>query len=180
VIFAGTWQSTVSAIAEAVAALGVAAVFGAALWARSQVKELKSQVRESIITRQASVMLEFETLWRENKLTEARMESGQLTAEQLRDRVKAAREEDENDESYYKYLVEPDFFESLAVLVRSRCVDFEIVNELYGVILVDEWQQWEPTVVYLRLKGVNSYGPAFGNSIYRNFEALAKDAREVD
>jgi Domain of unknown function (DUF4760) len=169
------WQSSLSAIAASVAALGLFAVATAAWWARSQVNALKSQVRELDITRQASVMIELESLWRENKITEARRTSSSIKPEELCDRVKTARED--WNENYFQLIVEPDFFESLAVLVKNRCVDYEIVKDVYGVILIDEWRQWEPTVRFLRLESVNRFAPEVGNSIYQNFEALAKRIR---
>jgi Domain of unknown function (DUF4760) len=169
----------VTALAQSVAAIGILFVLLAALWTRSQVQQLKSQVRIMDITRQASVMIELSNSWREAGIAAIRSKVSNYKPEQLAKKVMKARASKWTwrRKKSVVLMAETDFYEDLAVLVKNGAVDTKLIRDSYRLILIEQWDKWYPTIQALRDEA-RRLRLADPDSIYEHFEVLARAMRE--
>jgi Domain of unknown function (DUF4760) len=72
----------------------------------------------------------------------------------------------EKHDDYYKLLREPNYLEDLGVLVRHQGIEFGVIQDSFGYLLVERWNRWKPFVVWLREEVKDE-------TYFENFELLA-------
>gem|GEM_PF-947644 len=131
------WQQTVTAVATGVTALGLLAAVGGALWARSQ-------VREVIKSRLATIAIDVSRRWDENAMLKARQVFTDLTPEQVRDLLVSLENSHKKSElrQYYKLQRVGNYFEDLAVLWKHECLSIEWIHDTVGGAVLTYWEKW--------------------------------------
>ncbi|MGH8985787.1 MAG: DUF4760 domain-containing protein [Acidimicrobiia bacterium] len=154
------WQ-VVSAIASVVSAAGILAAFIALILARNQLKEARA-------ARLAEMTVELSRRWDDDKIVEARQKvSSYGDAEALCRKMKKLRANKSIE--YYEVLREPNLLEDLGVLVNRKGLEFGVIQDSLGELVVQRWPRGQPTIEWLR----DRPGQSADTSIYRFFELLA-------
>jgi hypothetical protein len=70
------------------------------------------------------------------------------TPQKLREHLKAIYTK--NDPATYELLRVPDFFEDVAVMVKSRTIPFKMIRRSWGMPIVLLWRHWKLAVMSIR------------------------------
>jgi hypothetical protein len=151
------WAEQVTAVATAVGAVGLLSTLVAAAVA-------VRQVRESRLSTQAQVAVDFLRRWDEDDLVEARRLVAQFkTPDELRDAF-AGYIASNSVDAYVLYR-ELDYFEQLGALESLGAVHLDLVKLLLGHRLIERWELWRPSIEMM------------GTSVYPMFESLVGKLR---
>lgn len=131
------------------------------------------QIREVRRARNAQVALEMSARWTDaafrrvrQKVDEAAKGEGALKQAML-DHYNSGADE------YRSFLMEPDYFEDLGVLVNHGGIDFDVVRDSLGITVARRWDKWRPFINHLRDEIANP-------TAFSRFEDLAKRIREAE
>src|SRR5438045_3291262 len=126
-----TWTDVVVAVTSVITAAGIVVAGIAARVAWRQVKQMN-------MDRQALILLDHSRRWDESLLTEAReAASNYRTPKELRTHLQQTSER--NEREFYVLMRLPHFFEDLAVMVKHKALDFDIVDDAWGMIIPKRW-----------------------------------------
>lgn len=143
-----TWTDKLSAIAATVAAgattLTLLVVGAGWLLARAQLEEMKR-------SRHAQVMADYISRWDGDQLIDARRAVIDIGSEKLRHEIERLYRR--NERKYYELMRVPAFFEDLATLEAHGSLSSELLSQHFGAIVVHEFDQWSPTIDFLRERG---------------------------
>jgi len=134
------WADVATAIAAIVAAVGVGAAFIAVLLTWRQLLEARR-------ARLAEMTSDLSQRWDEDKLLWVRRRVSELGTN-LATEMQELRAEKHED--YFKLLREPNYLEDLGVLVRHEGIEFGVIQDSFGYLLVERWNRWRPFVEWLR------------------------------
>jgi hypothetical protein len=180
-----TWADILVAVSTAVTLLVV--VVAAFVAAR--------QLKDAAQTRHAQVMLELSRRWDESPLLESRKTWSQKTPDEIQgvmlDAMERSKSGFNSDESYELGLL-ASYFETMGalhaktkrgLLRKTSAIPMDLIESLWGLIIVDAWNKWLPTVEGVAEKmtqrTVDSKRAEMPlplvDEIWGNFGALAKE-----
>lgn len=150
-------------VALAVFTLALAVAAGFALF----------QVNEARRARNAHVALEVSSRWSDQNFRRVRQQVDMANRGEgkLLEAMKAHYRQ--GAEQYRLFLMEPDYFEDLALLVNYRLIDFAVVRDSLGITVARRWDVWRPWIEYVRNEIPNA-------TAFSLFEGLANDIRTAE
>jgi hypothetical protein len=131
------------------------------------------QLREARAARNAQTSLEMSARWRDpvfqrvrQQISTASQSGGGLTQAMLKYYAAGAEE-------YRSFLMEPEYFEELVVLMKHGGIDFDVVQDSFGATIPHRWNVWRPFIEHIRREVED---PA----AYIRFEYLAQRILEAE
>ncbi|PRC47479.1 hypothetical protein C6A85_84745, partial [Mycobacterium sp. ITM-2017-0098] len=133
------------------------------------------QLKESRSARNAHVALEMSDRWQSDRFRLARQQVDDLAAgAQGGNWAQTMWDLKTNNPAEYRsLLMEPDWFENLAVLEKHGGIDFKVVRDSYGITVSRRWEKWHPVIEHLRDNLPNA-------TAYREFQKLELKIREAE
>ena len=150
---ATNWTDAVSAVAAAAAALtgllALGAVVVGSLYARGQLRAAREQRDEAKASRYAELVVGLSNQWREKELADARKLEVSF-GDQAGLRRAIEEKYPTQDADYFALERIPVFFENLGILEKHRAVSLDLVQDMFGPLLADEYERWKPSINWLR------------------------------
>ncbi|MGV0796055.1 hypothetical protein ABQF26_03750 [Mycolicibacterium elephantis] len=133
------------------------------------------QLRESRRARNAHVALEMSDRWQSGRFRRVRQKVDDLAASAPEGNWAQTMWDlkTNNPAEYRSLLMEPDWFENLAVLEKYGGIDFKVVRDSYGITVSRRWTKWHDVIHYLRDNLSN-------RTAYREFQKLEKKIQKAE